>query len=80
MIGYWHLVDQIMFIESILKTIPKEWIFVDSKGQTSSQFYLFPINKINDTVFFSITPINFIKWYFKTSNGLIIWRTCQSIV
>ena len=24
MIGYWHLVDQIMFIESILKTIPKE--------------------------------------------------------
>ncbi len=23
MIGYWHLIDQIMFNESILKTLPK---------------------------------------------------------
>lgn len=25
MIGYWHLIDQIMFNESILKTLPKNW-------------------------------------------------------
>ena len=26
MIGYWHLIDQIMFNETVLKTLPKEWI------------------------------------------------------
>jgi len=28
MIGFWHLIDQIMFNESILKTLPKNWFII----------------------------------------------------